>query len=82
MILRSYEITIEHLNSVNLNHCSQACSKTASVKWPMLSPSKQIPVQLLLSNANSHHFFDSLMKNKLSQTTTTKLYPVKEFSVL
>ena len=51
---------------------------TASVKRPMLSPSKQIPVQLLLSNATSDHFFDYQMKDTLSQTTTTKLYPVKK----
>ena len=52
---------------------------TASVKRPMLNPSKQIPVQLLLSNATSDHFFDYQMKDTLSQTTTTtKLYPVKK----
>ena len=51
---------------------------TASVKRPMLSPSKQIPVQLLLSNATSDHFFDYQMIDTLSQTTTTKLYPVKK----
>ena len=44
----------------------------------MLSPLKQIHVQLLLSNATSDHFFDPQMKNNLSQTTTTKLYPAKE----
>ena len=44
----------------------------------MLSPPKQIPVQSLLSNATSNHFFDSQMKKNLSKTITTKLYPAKE----
>ena len=52
--------------------------KTTSVKPPMLSPPKQIPVQSLLSNATSNHFFDSQMKKNLSKTTTTKLYSAKE----
>ena len=30
---------------------------TTSVKLPMLSPTKQIPIQLILSNATSNHFF-------------------------
>ena len=40
---------------------------TASVKRPMLSPSKQIPVQLLLSNATSDHFFDYQNKTLSSE---------------
>ena len=44
----------------------------------MLSLPKQIPVQSLLSNATSNHFFDSQMKKNLSKTITTKLYPAKE----
>ena len=51
---------------------------TASVKQPMQSLSKQIPIQLLLFNTASNHFFDSQMKNMPSQTTTTKLYPAKK----
>ena len=37
-----------------------------SVKWPMLSPHKQIPVKAWLFNATSDHFFDSQMKKKTS----------------
>ena len=44
----------------------------------MLSLPKQIPVQSLLSNATSNHFFDSQMKKNLSKAITTKLYPAKE----
>ena len=51
---------------------------TTSVKRPMLSPPKQIPVTSLLFNATSDQFFDSKMKKNLSKTTTTKLYPAKE----
>ena len=36
--------------------------KTTSVKLPMLSSPKQIPVQSLLSNMTSNQFFDSQMK--------------------
>ena len=39
---------------------------TTSVKRPMLTPSKQIFVQSLLSNTTSNHFFDSQMKKTLS----------------
>ena len=45
---------------------------TTSVKRPLLSPPKQIPVQSLLSNATGNHFFDSQMKKSLSKTITTK----------
>ena len=48
------------------------------VKRPMLSPPKQIPIQLLLFNVTSSHFFDSQIEKNLSKTITTKLYPVKE----
>ena len=38
---------------------------TTSVKPPMLSLPKQIPVKSLLFNATSNHFFDSQLKKKL-----------------
>ena len=69
---------VEYLNSINLKHYSETCSKTTSVKPPMLSLPKQILVKLLLFNATSDHFFDSQLKKNLSKTTTTKLYPEKE----
>ena len=37
---------------------------TTSVKQPMLSPPKQIPIKAILFNATSDHFFDSEMKKK------------------
>ena len=49
---------------------------TTSVKQPMLSPPKQIPVLSLLYKATT--FFDSQIQKSLSKTTTTKLYPAKE----
>ena len=49
----------EYLNSINLKHYSQTVRMTTSVKQPMLSPPKQIPVQLLLSNVTCNNFFDS-----------------------
>ena len=52
--------------------------KTTSVKLPMLSPTKQIPIQLLLSNATSNHFYSQMKKN-LSKTITAKPYPAKEY---
>ena len=70
--------TFEHLNSINLKHYSQTCSNEHLCKMTILSLSKQIPVQSLLSNATSNHFFDSQMKKNLSKTITTKLYPAKE----
>ena len=51
---------------------------TTSVKRPMLSPPKQIPIKSLLFNKASDHFFDTQMKKKWSKTTTTKLYSAKE----
>ena len=51
---------------------------TASVKQPMLSLPKQIPIKSLLFNSTSDHFFDSQMKKHLSKTTIAKLYPAKE----
>ena len=55
--------TFEHLNPINLLSITvKPVQTTTSVKRPMLSPPKQIPVQSLLSNATSSHFFDSQMK--------------------
>ena len=51
---------------------------TTSAKLPMLSPPKQIPVQSLLSNTNSNHFFRLPNEKNLSKTITTKFYPAKE----
>ena len=51
--------------------------KTTSVKLPMLSSPKQIPVQSLLSNMTSNQFF-WLPNEKNLHKTTAKLYPAKE----
>ena len=57
---------------------------TSSVKLPVLSPPKQIHVQLLLYKTTAclmrtaTTFFDFQMKKSLSKTTTTKLYAAKE----
>ena len=44
----------------------------------MLSPPKQIPVQSLLSNATSNHFFWLPNEKNLFKTIIAKLYPAKE----
>ena len=69
----------DHLCKTTNAESAQANShQTTSVKRPMLSPPKQIPVKSLLFNATSDHFFDSQMKKDLSKTTAAKLYPAKE----
>ena len=71
---------IIHLNiwtQLTQSITAKSVQTTTSVKQPMLSPPKQIPVQSLLSKATSNHFFDSQMKKNLSKTITTKLYPAK-----
>ena len=76
--------TFEHLNSFNLKHYSQTVQTTSSVRLPMLSPPKQIPIQSLLYKLTAYlmqtatTFFDFQMKKSLSKTTTKKLYSVQE----
>ena len=76
--------TFEHLNSFNLKHYSQTVQTTSSVRLPMLSPPKQIPVQSLLCKTTAclmrtpTTFVNFQMKKSLSKTTTTKFYPAKE----
>ena len=43
----------------------------------MLGPPKQIPIQWLLSNATSNHFFWLPNEKNWSKTITTELYPAK-----
>ena len=47
---------------------------TTFAERPMLSPPKQIPIQLLISNVTSNHFFDSQMKKTcLKQKTQNSI---------
>ena len=75
--------TFEHLNSINLMHYSQVCSnchlcKITNAESTQANCCPTVTVQDdHLSTATT--FFDSQMKKNLSKTTTTKLYPVKEF---
>ena len=71
------------------SYYSQICSNdhlyktTTRLRRPMLSPPRQIPIQLLLYNTTTRltrpmtTFFVSQMKKNLFKTTTTKLYPAK-----
>ena len=76
MIFWSCGDTFEHLNSINLNHYIQACSNNRLCQTTN-AESVQANSHPIV-NANSNHFFDSQMKNSMSQTTTTKLYPPKQ----
>ena len=78
MNLWSYWITFKHLNSINLNHYSQACSNERLSKTTNAESVEANSCPIVISNATSDHFFDYQMKDTLSQTTTTKLYPVKK----
>ena len=72
---------------------SQTCSnnhlykKTTHLRWPTLSPTKQIPTESLLYKTTTcltqlaTTFFVSQMKTNMSQTTTTKFFPVKKINV-
>ena len=52
--------------------------KTATyLRGPILSPPKQISVQLLLYKTTT--FFVSQMEQNLSKTATTKLHPAKKW---
>ena len=54
---------VEHLNSINLQALQwNPVQMTTSVKQPMPSPPKQIPVKSLLFKVTSDHFFDWKMK--------------------
>ena len=76
MIFWSCDVTFEHLNSINLNHYIQACSNNRLCQTTN-AESVQANSHPIV-NATSNHFFDSQMKNSISQTTTTKLYPPKQ----
>ena len=58
---------------------------TTHLRRPVVSLSKQIPLQLLLYNTTTSlmppvtTFFDLQMKKSLSKATTTKLYPAKKW---
>ena len=58
---------------------------TTSIRQPVLSLPKQIPIQPLLYKTTTcltrpaTPFFVSQMKKNLSKTTTTKLYPAKKW---
>ena len=71
--------TFEHLNSINLKHYSETCSNEDLCKTTNAEYAKQIPIQSLLFNATSNHFFlTPKSKKNLSKTITTILYPAKE----
>ena len=77
--------TFEHLNSINLKHYSETCSKdhlckTTNAESAQATSHPVVTVQDdHLSNATSDYFFWlQNEKKKLSKTTTTKLYPAKE----
>ena len=84
-------LVLINILSVNSIYYSQTCSNkhlykmTTHLRRPMLSLSKQIPIQLLLYKTTtcltrpvSSFFFISQMKKNLSKRTTTKLYPAKK----
>ena len=76
---------------INLEHYSQTssndhlCKTTIRLRRPMLSPPKQIPVQLLLHKTTicltrpTTTFFCLSNEKSLSKTTTKKLYPTKKY---
>ena len=73
---------IVHLNiwtQLTLSITVKPVQTSTSVKRPMLSLPKQIPVPLLLSDATSNHFFWLPNEKNLSKTITTKLYPAEEY---
>ena len=72
MILWSHGITFEHLNSINLNHYSQASSNNRPCKTTNAESVQANSRQLLLSNATSDHFFDSQMKHNLVSNNNYK----------
>ena len=89
-IRTNFSIRQTKLFWINLKHYSQTCSnehlckKTTHLRWTMLSPPKQIPIQSLLHKTTTcltrpaTTFFVSQVKKSLSKTTAKKRSPAKK----
>ena len=61
---------------------------TTCLRWPVLSPPKQTPIQSLLYKMNTcltcqqTLFLSPKWKKNMSKTTTTKLYPAKKWEMI
>ena len=84
---------LNHILSFIIN-CSETClynhlyKRTTLLRQPMLSPSKPIPIQLLLYKIATclmqpaTTFFPPQMKKDVSKTTTVELYPTKKWEAM
>ena len=84
------EYIFHHLLSYYSQTCwnDYLCKMTTCLRRPVLSPLKQIPIQLLLYKMiicltwPATTFFVSQMKKALSKMTTTKFYPAKKWETI